>query len=63
MLMYERVRMKSVLIIEDNKEIALQMEKYLVNNGYEVEIASSLRSKLYYECRHGCGTIRHKSTR
>ncbi len=33
--------MKSVLIIEDNKEIALQMEKYLVNNGYEVEIASS----------------------
>ena len=40
-LMYERVKMKSVLIIEDNKEIALQMEKYLVNNGYEVEIASS----------------------
>ena len=31
--------MKSVLIIEDNKEIALQMEKYLDNNGYEVELS------------------------
>lgn len=39
--------MKSVLIIEDNKEIALQMEKYLVNNGYEVEIASS-----FYEANY-----------
>jgi len=29
-LIHERVRMKSVLIIEDNKEIALQMEKYLI---------------------------------
>ena len=45
--MYERVRMKSVLIIEDNKEIALQMEKYLVNNGYEVEIASSFYEASY----------------
>lgn len=45
--MYERVRMKSVLIIEDNKEIALQMEKYLVNNGYEVEIASSFYEATY----------------
>lgn len=33
--------MKSILIIEDNKEIALQMEKYLVNKGYEVKLASS----------------------
>ena len=39
--------MKSILIIEDNKEIALQMEKYLVNNGYEVEIASS-----FYEANY-----------
>lgn len=39
--------MKSVLIIEDNKEIALQMEKYLINNGYEVEIASS-----FYEANY-----------
>ena len=39
--------MKSVLIIEDNKEIASQMEKYLVNNGYEVEIASS-----FYEANY-----------
>ena len=45
--MYERVKMKSVLIIEDNKEIALQMEKYLVNNGYEVEIASSFYEATY----------------
>lgn len=39
--------MKSVLIIEDNKEIALQMEKYLVNNGYEVEIVSSFYEATY----------------
>ena len=39
--------MKSVLIIEDNIEIALQMEKYLVNNGYEVEIASSFYEATY----------------
>lgn len=39
--------MKSVLIIEDNKEIALQMEKYLVNNGYEVELASSFYESTY----------------
>ena len=45
--MYERVRMKSILIIEDNKEISSQMEKYLVNNGYEVEIASS-----FYEANY-----------
>ena len=45
--MYERVRMKSILIIEDNKEIALQMEKYLVNKGYEVELASSFYEATY----------------
>lgn len=39
--------MKSVLIIEDNKEIALQMGKYLVNNGYEVELASSFYEATY----------------
>ena len=39
--------MKNILIIEDNKEIALQMEKYLVNNGYEVEIASSFYEATY----------------
>ena len=39
--------MKSVLIIEDNKEILSQMEKYLVNNGYEVEIASSFYEASY----------------
>lgn len=39
--------MKSVLIIEDNKEIALQMEKYLLNNGYAVELASS-----FYEAKY-----------
>ena len=39
--------MKKILIIEDNEEIALQMEKYLVNNGYEVEIASSFYEASY----------------
>ncbi|GAB7231209.1 response regulator transcription factor [Facklamia hominis] len=39
--------MKSVLIIEDSKEIALQIEKYLVNNNYEVEIASSFYEACY----------------
>ena len=39
--------MKNILIIEDNKEIALQMEKYLVNNGYEVEVASSFYEASY----------------
>ena len=39
--------MKNILIIEDNKEIALQMEKYLVNKGYGVEIASSFYEASY----------------
>lgn len=30
--------MKRILIIEDNSEIALQMKKYLINNGYEAWI-------------------------
>ena len=33
--------MKNILIIEDNKDIALQMKKYLIKNGYGVEVASS----------------------
>ena len=33
--------MKNILIIEDNQDIALQMKKYLIKNGYGVEIASS----------------------
>ena len=36
--------MVSILIIEDSEDIALQMKKYLCNNDYDVEIASS-----YYE--------------
>ena len=39
--------MKNVLIIEDNKDIALQMKKYLTKDGYEVEIASS-----FYEAEY-----------
>lgn len=33
--------MKNILIIEDNEDIALQMKKYLLKNGYGVEIAKS----------------------
>ena len=33
--------MKSILIIEDNYEIALQIKRYLNNTGYEADIASS----------------------
>ena len=33
--------MKNILIIEDNKDIAIQMKKYLLKNGYGVEIAKS----------------------
>lgn len=39
--------MKNVLIIEDNKDIALQIKKYLTKDGYEVEIASS-----FYEAEY-----------
>ena len=33
--------MKNILIIEDNNDIALQMKKYLIKNGYGVDLASS----------------------
>lgn len=33
--------MTKILIIEDNEDIAFQMEKYLTKNGYDVEIAGS----------------------
>ena len=39
--------MKNVLIIEDNKDIALQMKKYLIKDGYRVEIASSFYEASY----------------
>ncbi|MDO5018166.1 MAG: response regulator transcription factor [Lagierella massiliensis] len=39
--------MRRVLIIEDNTEIARQIKKYLVNNGYEVVIASSFYEASY----------------
>ncbi|MGF0096252.1 response regulator transcription factor [Peptoniphilus sp. SGI.035] len=39
--------MKRILIIEDNREIALQMKKYLTNEGYAVNIASSYYEAIY----------------
>ena len=39
--------MKNILIIEDNKEIALQMKKYLSKNGYNVELATSFYEASY----------------
>ena len=33
--------MKNILIIEDNKEIALQIKKFLLKNQYEVDLANS----------------------
>lgn len=39
--------MKRILIIEDNIEIALQMKKYLINNGYVVDIANSYYEAMY----------------
>ena len=39
--------MVSILIIEDSEDIALQMKKYLCNNDYDVEIASSYYEALY----------------
>ena len=39
--------MVSILIIEDSEDIALQMKKYLCNNGYDVEIASSFYEASY----------------
>ena len=39
--------MKNILIIEDNQDIALQMKKYLIKNGYGVELASSFYEACY----------------
>ena len=39
--------MKRILIIEDNREIALQMKKYLTNGGYAVNITSSYYEAIY----------------
>ena len=39
--------MVSILIIEDSEDIVLQMKKYLCNNGYDVEIASSFYEASY----------------
>ena len=39
--------MKNILIIEDNNDIALQMKKYLGNNGNDEEIASSFYEASY----------------
>lgn len=47
MLIDEGSSMRRVLIIEDNTEIARQIKKYLVNNGYEVVIASSFYEASY----------------
>lgn len=43
----KELEMKNILIIEDNKEIALQMKKYLSKNGYNVELASSFYEASY----------------
>ena len=39
--------MSNILIIEDNEDIALQMKKYLLKNGYGVEIAKSFYESDY----------------
>lgn len=39
--------MKKILIVEDNREIAIQIEKYLKGNGYDVDIAESFYDALY----------------
>lgn len=39
--------MKKILIVEDNREIAMQIEKYLKGNGYDVDIAESFYDALY----------------
>ena len=41
------LEMDNILIIEDNKEIALQIKKYLSKNGYNVELASSFYEASY----------------
>ena len=39
--------MKNILIIEDNEDIAGQIEKYLLKNGYKVELARSFYEAIY----------------
>ena len=39
--------MKRILIIEDNEDIGLQMKRYLIKNGYEVELAKSFYEATY----------------
>lgn len=39
--------MKNILIIEDNKDIAFQMKRYLSKNRYRVDIAKSFQEALY----------------
>lgn len=39
--------MKNILIIEDNQDIALQMKKYLIKNGYGVELSSFFYEACY----------------
>ena len=39
--------MKRILIIEDNEDIGLQIERYLSKNGYEVELAKSFYEATY----------------
>ncbi|WP_308748870.1 response regulator transcription factor [uncultured Anaerococcus sp.] len=39
--------MKRILIIEDNEDIGIQIERYLTKNGYEVEIAKSFYEATY----------------
>ena len=39
--------MKRILIIEDNEDIALHIKKYLIKNGYEVDLAKSFYEATY----------------
>ena len=39
--------MKKNLIIEDNEDIGLQLKKYLIKNGYEVDLAKSFYEATY----------------
>lgn len=39
--------MKKILIIEDNEDIGLQLKKYLIKNGYEVDLAKSFYEATY----------------
>lgn len=39
--------MKRILIIEDNEDIGLQIKRYLIKNGYEVDLAKSFYEATY----------------